>query len=542
MARRYDDERGRNWSDRDSKCDRDRGDRDRDRGDRERSDRDRGDRDREWDRDRGREWEREWAGEKKGFGPQPDEEDRNYVHHVDIDLVRSRMHNSGYRPPKNPVLSVKPSDLLDRYITTDFQDMDMPGDLADALEKTGYKQPTPIQSISIPIALKGYDILTVAQTGSGKTLCFLIAMGNRITCSDIANGDMYGMHMCPSGLVITPTRELALQIIEHASTVYEYTKIRTVGAYGGVGQSKQITELETQCKTRKLNKGADLVVGCPGRLKDLKERGNLNLSMLHFLVLDEADRLLDMGFQNEMDAIVLDSEMPKKRQTMMYSATFDQRELDFAGGYLNDEYVTVQQGVDRTMPKELDICFDKFDQRNISSKLSDIVKDAEGQVLAFVATKSEAAWLSQEHKSCVLHGDMTQPARERNLEKFRENKSKLLIATDVAQRGIDIAGVTDVVSISLPNNEDDFLHRYTNRGLCIHVQGWANCEVREAWHIPPATRRPLNSSAAVDRKRCRGVEEEGAVMGVGLEREGTAQQGEEQVQVRWKVFKPRAKW
>ena len=399
---------------------------------------------------------------EKKYTPITDDENPNYVHHVSVDDVRKRLSSNHYVPPSNPHLSVTPKELTKHRIDH-FTDLDLPQSLADGLSKTGYQDPTPIQSLSIPVGLRGDDILTVAQTGSGKTLCFLLVMGASLMRSTKSGGA--SVWMKPSAIVITPTRELALQIIEHAWIVFDEAGLRTCGAYGGVRRNAQFGELENQCKSRGLSVGVDIVVGCPGRLNDLISQDIIGLQSVQFLVMDEADRLLEMGFDKEMDAIVKESGMPRDRQTMMYSATFDEGEIPYAEGYLKDGYVVVKQGLDRTLPDNLEVKLIEIDRNQyIQDEVSSLVRsiDKRDKVLIFVPTKAEASEWSREFKNdaVCLHGDMTQCSRERALEKYRDNKVHILIATDVAQRGIDVQGVTDVISVGAPNNEDDFLHRY----------------------------------------------------------------------------------
>ena len=414
------------------------------------------------DRGRGRPERRE----DEDVQDRPENDDPSYVHHMDCNQERQRLQrNMNYKRPKNPKLMVDPSSLM-KHEVPEFRDMKLPRYLLEGIEATGYEKPTPIQSISIPLGIQGMDLLTVAQTGSGKTLCFLVTMGHRIS-EEGKDGDCdmrNGKPMSPAGIVITPTRELALQIMAHSITVLDSTYLRICGAYGGVKQTNQNMELEKQCRNRKLPSGADIVVGCPGRLSDLSSSGRISLREISFLVLDEADRLLDMGFQREMDSIVLDSGMPKDRQTLFYSATFDRREVEFASGYLKRDYVVVQQGVDRTFPEAMSVNIQKVDGNSNSigfDEVREIQRKSEGQVLVFVPTKLTATtWGTKFGKdACVLHGDMSQQAREHSLENFRDGKKKVLVATDVAQRGLDVPDVTDVVSLYCPFNEDDLLHR-----------------------------------------------------------------------------------
>ncbi|KAJ9461375.1 DEAD-box ATP-dependent RNA helicase 52C, partial [Diplonema papillatum] len=395
-----------------------------------------------------------------------DEEDPDYVHHFDLKAARGRLMDSAknFKPPSKPVLHVEPKDLIKLKALT-FDDMDLPEELAEGLRTTNYTTPTPVQSIGIPAGLEGNDVLTVAQTGSGKTLCFLLVMGASLIDKKAKRGPLNAIE--PLGLAFTPTRELALQIMEVACTVYEYTPLRVCGAYGGIRQQKLLEEFEDQCRRRKLDAAVDILVGCPGRVQDLADRRKLLLERISFLVLDEADRLLDMGFQSQMDSIVLHSNMPRDRQTLFYSATFDQKELQFAKGYLKDDHAFVRQGVDRTLPDSLDVQFyDIAKGRETVGMVQSIVKDAKHQTLIFVGTKVDARAWGRELRCLVLHGDMTQAAREKSLESFRNDESTVLVATDVAQRGLDVPEVTDVVCVTLPNNEDDFLHRAGRTARC----------------------------------------------------------------------------
>eukprot|EP01062_Namystynia_karyoxenos_P029564 TRINITY_DN2219_c0_g1_i1.p1 TRINITY_DN2219_c0_g1~~TRINITY_DN2219_c0_g1_i1.p1 ORF type:complete len:571 (+),score=168.20 TRINITY_DN2219_c0_g1_i1:91-1803(+) len=402
--------------------------------------------------------------------------DPNYVHQVDVEETRRRIPKEFRVPASSSKLEVRPERFASKRIA-EFSELKLHPDLAKGLEKL-YKVPTPIQAVSVPCGLLGLDILTAAQTGSGKTLCFNLVMGQRL----MQKGDFQaakvqlGVYQ-PTALVVSPTRELAMQICEHALVLFEFTELRVGTAYGGVKQRLQYDELKKQCCRRQLLPGCDVLVGCPGRLADLSSTGDdrrpgrfgpsmtCELGRCEFLVLDEADRLLDMGFQDEMDQIV--SRCASDRQTLLYSATLDPRELDLADGYLRrSERVLVRLGINKSIPQSMNFQFHEAEEGWGNEGGADTPFELMSRVtagkkaLVFVPTKAEARdWSRQTKGARAIHGDMSQEDREYSLECFRDGRCRILIATDVAQRGLDIPEVTDVFNVHLPQNEDDFLHR-----------------------------------------------------------------------------------
>lgn len=331
---------------------------------------------------------------------------------------------------------------------TTFSQLGLSRPLVVALEKIGFSQPTPIQLKSIPEILAGRDLMASAQTGSGKTAAYALPI---LEC-------LLDPEKMPRALVISPTRELALQTQEQFEKFGSELDLQSVAVYGGTGFDSQ---------TRALKKGVDIVVATPGRLLDHVERKHVDLSAVEILVLDEADRLLDMGFMPQVRRIV--SGLSSERQTLMFSATIDEQVERIAAQYLR-EPITVRVNPDQVEPSEISQVVyrvNEFDKDNLLVKL--IKENEMPSVLVFTRTRMRADWvcdrLNESDIVCEpIHGDISQVNRERTLLRFREGKIKILIATDVAARGLDIPAISHVINYDLPGTPEDYVHRIGRTG------------------------------------------------------------------------------
>jgi len=323
-----------------------------------------------------------------------------------------------------------------------FEELGLGRDALDGVESLGYEDPTPIQEQAIPYALQGRDVLACAQTGTGKTAAFVLPILDRIPVRGAV-----------SALIVTPTRELCVQIEQVAETVAAKTGHRVAAVYGGVGYEPQI---------KRLKKGVDLVVATPGRLLDLQRRGDLDLRSVSVLVLDEADRMLDMGFWPDVRKIL--SLIPKKRQNLLFSATLDERVLRVIGDTLNDP-VKVDVAPAATPVENIEQRVYPVDASQKVELLVAMFKEwDEYLAIVFTRTKQRADRVEQALEAsgvpCVtIHSDRSQSQRTKALENFRKGKHSVLVATDVVARGIDIEGITHVVNYDIPDKPDEYIHR-----------------------------------------------------------------------------------
>ena len=323
-----------------------------------------------------------------------------------------------------------------------FADLGVSAPVIDALKRYGIDTPFQIQSMVLPDAIAGLDVLARSKTGSGKTLGFAIPIVERL--------DLSGAQ--PSALVLVPTRELAVQVAEEMSAVAKGRDLRVALAYGG-------TSVQEQGKA--VGK-AHIVVATPGRLEDLAERGLVHLGGVRVLILDEADRMLDMGFQPQVDRIV--RLLPKERQTMFFSATLDGAVGRMASAYTNDarlhEVASDHQTVD-----DADHRFIPVETHGKTDALVKLLEEpGRGLALVFVRTKRGADRLVHKLKgrgirALAMHGDLTQAARERALERFESGKVDTLVATDVAARGLDLDEITHVINYDPPEDDKGYVHR-----------------------------------------------------------------------------------
>jgi ATP-dependent RNA helicase RhlE len=317
-----------------------------------------------------------------------------------------------------------------------------------AIRVLGYEKPTPIQQQSIPAVLSGRDVIGASQTGTGKTAAFLLPILSRIEPSK-----------APSVLILEPTRELASQVFDAFRSMGKFTHNRAALLYGGVGYQEQ---LET------IQKGANFIIATPGRLLDLIERRSLSLRSIGYVVLDETDRMLDMGFLPDVRRIV---EMcPRERQTLLFSATMPP-EISGLAGWALREPVQIEIGARRSVAETINHAFYpvSIDQRD--ELVLELLRRTDfASVMLFTRTKREADELYEvvtrqtDHRVTVLHSDIPQNKRERALRGFREGEYDIIIATDIAARGLDISGVSHVINYRVPENAEDYVHRIGRTG------------------------------------------------------------------------------
>ncbi|MCW6159569.1 MAG: DEAD/DEAH box helicase [Candidatus Micrarchaeales archaeon] len=364
----------------------------------------------------------------------------------------------------------------------EFSQLELRPELVDALKKIGFVNATEVQEQAIPVALKGKDLIVRAKTGTGKTGAFLIPI-------------MQSMHLHESGIgaiIITPTRELALQVSSVAGKLGSFIHLRTTTVYGGASINVQMEQLR---------RGTNIVVGTPGRIIDLVERGALRLERIKYLVLDEADTMLDMGFIDDIELII--SRLPHERQTMMFSATMPKAIVDIARHHMKDDYQTI------TVGKEEEITVNTISHSYYVAKgrmkfaalLSYIDQFQPKKAIIFSRTQHEADLIhdvlrKNGHDAILIHGGLTQARREHSLHSFRSG-ARFMVATNVAARGLDIADVTDIINFDAPDTPFDYVHRVgrsarmgkegraftliglDQKGLMRAIQMDANVEMKE---------------------------------------------------------------
>ena len=329
-----------------------------------------------------------------------------------------------------------------------FSDLQLSSSLLGVLRTRGYETPTPIQAQAIPHLLGGRDLLGVAQTGTGKTAAFALPMLDLLTASRQRLDPRR-----PRALVLTPTRELASQIVESFDAYGKRLSIRTTVVFGGVGQTPQV---------RALHRGVDVLVATPGRLLDLMGQGHVDLSRVEIFVLDEADRMLDMGFLRDVRRVV--EKLPAKRQSLLFSATMP-ADISRLAQTLLRKPVRVEVTPPSTTVERIEQSVVFVDKQAKRAMLSAILEDASiKRVLVFTRTKHGANRVVRHLDSgrvpaAALHGNKSQTARERALEAFRAGSIRVLVATDIAARGLDVQGITHVINFDLPNIPESYVHR-----------------------------------------------------------------------------------
>jgi ATP-dependent RNA helicase RhlE len=328
-----------------------------------------------------------------------------------------------------------------------FRELGVSPPVVDALAARSIHEPFRIQALVLPDALAGLDVLAKSPTGSGKTLAFALPIVERTTAGDAR----------PSALILVPTRELAAQVSAELESLVPAKGLKVAAVYGGV-------PLNAQAKRAK---SAHILVATPGRLQDLSERRLVDLSHVRVLVLDEADRMLDMGFQPQVDRIV--RKLPRNRQTMFFSATLDGPVGELARNYTNSPSRFEAALAEEQEPGEIE---HEFVPVTADTKVETLVKhisSSDGLTLVFVRTKRGADKLVQKLtrqnvSAIAMHGDMSQGARERALARFESGKVTTLVATDVAARGLDLDDITHVINFDPPGEDKDYVHRTGRTG------------------------------------------------------------------------------
>lgn len=334
-----------------------------------------------------------------------------------------------------------------------FSEIDLIEPVQRALTEEGYETPTPIQAQTIPPALAGEDVLGCAQTGTGKTAAFALPILNAI-----GEDAPKALPNRPLALVLAPTRELAIQIADSFSTYGRYLKIRQTLLFGGVNQFRQV---------RSLDRGTHLVVATPGRLLDLMNQGHIQLNHLQTFVLDEADRMLDMGFLPDLKKII--AELPDDRQSLFFSATLPPKIVELSDSLL-DEPVSVNVTPETRSVDLIEQQLLFVDRKQKRDMLFELLSQPEVErAVIFARTKRGADQLCKRLvfegiQAESIHGDKSQGARQRALNAFRRNQVNVLVATDVAARGIDVDGITHVVNYDLPDEPEAYVHRIGRTG------------------------------------------------------------------------------
>jgi len=334
-----------------------------------------------------------------------------------------------------------------------FNELNLDSKLLKAVKASGFSEPTEIQRQAIPAVLSGSDVMASAQTGTGKTAAFVLPALQQLLKPSAKRGKG------PRVLVLTPTRELAMQVNENIRQFSKFAKFSTGTVVGGVSYSPQL---------KLLREPLDLLVATPGRLMDHMEQGRVNFSRLEILVLDEADRMLDMGFVDAVNTIA--AAMPQDRQTLLFSATMEGAVLKIARKILKDpKRITLAANNERHKSIKQHVHHaDSVSHKHkiLNHHLNDM---SVTQALIFTATKRGADKLAKslsarDHKSAALHGDMSQNKRKRTMDNMRRGKFRLLVATDVAARGLDIKGISHVINFDMPMVAEDYIHRIGRTG------------------------------------------------------------------------------
>ncbi len=329
-----------------------------------------------------------------------------------------------------------------------FKSLNLLPSIIEALDKKGYENPTPIQEGSIPHLLKGGDILGIAQTGTGKTAAFSLPVLHNLASNRVKTKP--ARMRC---LVLTPTRELASQIEDNIKEYGKGLNLSSLVIFGGVSPRPQI---------KRLSKGVDIIIATPGRLLDLMGDGHVLFEQLETFILDEADRMLDMGFINDVKKVI--KKLPAKRQTLLFSATMPQDIAELSKKLLKDPK-RVEVTPESTTVEKIEQKINLVERGNKPLLLKSILKDKNiKHMLVFTRTKHGANRVVQhlekeEISSAAIHGNKSQNARERALNGFRDGTVRVLVATDIAARGIDVASITHVINYNLPDDPKSYVHR-----------------------------------------------------------------------------------
>lgn len=334
-----------------------------------------------------------------------------------------------------------------------FSEFNLNSRLKAGIDALGYTTPTPIQTAAIPAALSGRDLIGTAQTGTGKTAAFVLPILNRL---------LNGPRGVARALIITPTRELAEQIHEAITALALGTRLRSATIYGGVGAAPQIAALRN---------GVEILVACPGRLLDLADSGYARLGTVEVLVLDEADRMFDMGFLPSVRRVL--KLVPNRKQTMLFSATFPAEVEELAAQSLVKPQRVIL-GLSRPVHTVSHALF-PVPQHLKAALLLELLKRTDtGSVLIFTRTRHRARRLAQQvaqagYRVASLHGDRSQGQRQAALNGFKDGTYQILVATDIAARGLDVEGISHVINFDMPNTADDYIHRIGRTGRAEHT-------------------------------------------------------------------------
>lgn len=333
-----------------------------------------------------------------------------------------------------------------------FKSLGLSDGILKAIDKKGYTDPSPIQAKAIPTILERKDVLASAQTGTGKTAGFTLPL------LQILSEGKPRRHRAVRALILTPTRELAAQVFDNVREYSEYTELKSTVIFGGVNANPQI---------KALNRGVDILVATPGRLLDLHNQKVFKLDQVEMLILDEADRMLDMGFARDINRII--AQLPQRRQNLLFSATFSKEIKKLANGLLNHP-VTVEATPENSTAEKVDQKAYRVDQKQKPAVVVKMIEEGDwSQVLIFTRTKHRANKLSQilEKKgisSAAIHGNKSQGARTKALDGFKKGSVRVLVATDIAARGLDIPLLPHVINFELPNVPEDYVHRIGRTG------------------------------------------------------------------------------
>ncbi|MCD9638977.1 DEAD-box ATP-dependent RNA helicase 37 [Datura stramonium] len=409
-----------------------------------------------------------WGG--RGGGWSREREVNPFGNDADVDLEQSfDQENTGINFDAYEDIPVETSGQNVPPPVNTFAEIDLGEAVNLNIRRCKYVKPTPVQRYAIPISLAGRDLMACAQTGSGKTAAFCFPIISGIMRGNFPQRPRGVRTVFPLALILSPTRELSMQIHEEAKKFSYQTGVRVVVAYGGAPINQQLRELE---------RGVDILVATPGRLVDLLERAKVSLQMIRYLALDEADRMLDMGFEPQIRRIVEQMDMPPpgERQTMLFSATFPKEIQRLASDFLAN-YIFLAVG---RVGSSTDLIVQRVEFVHDGDKRSHLMDLLHAQMangihgkhaltLVFVETKKGADAL--EHWLCIngfpataIHGDRTQQEREQALRTFKRGDTPILVATDVAARGLDIPHVSHVINFDLPNDIDDYVHRIGRTG------------------------------------------------------------------------------
>jgi len=418
-----------------------------------------------------------WYNEKKGFGFITLDSDGKdiFLHHTALQPNEDNNITSGdcltfTIKPQKKGLAAKQVTRLEEVVQSkiskknkplqynqidsglNFADLDLDSKILQAVRDSGYEAPTPIQAQAIPIILNGKDILGCAQTGTGKTAAFALPILQRLVSTKNNNNTKTKRKI--SVLVVAPTRELAIQIKDSFNIYGKYTGLRNTVVYGGVGQNPQV---------KKLQQGVDILVATPGRLLDLIRQGHINLGYVEVLILDEGDRMLDMGFIKDIRTII--NYIPKKnRQTLLFSATIPPEVKKLANSILNTP-IRIDISPEKPTLESLKQSVFLISKNKKQALLEKLLRDKSiKRALVFMRTKHGANRLVKNLKkkgirTDAIHGNKSQTARQNALQSFRTGAIRVLVATDVASRGIDVDEISHVIQFDLPNEAETYLHR-----------------------------------------------------------------------------------